>query len=78
MKHVYRVRFESRYSGVRLWMEDTATVLGNGDASKVVEIVRRRELRRSFEDVTKRGKIVTRRAIAFRMIGVERIAQVDY
>jgi hypothetical protein len=78
MKHVYEVEFELRYSGIREWMPESVHVLGNGDASKVVEQVRRHEFKGSFEDVTKAGEVVTRRVVDFRMTGVTQVMKVDY
>lgn len=77
MRHVYDVKFEIRYEGIKDWMPDSVHVLGNGDASKAVEAVRRKELKGGFEDTVK-GKIVWRKARGFRMTGVEQLTHVNY
>jgi len=77
MNHVYEVKFETRYTGWG-WLEDSARVLANGSATKAVEMVRRHEMKESFEDFTKGHKRVIRRAIGFRMTGVQQLTHVDY
>ena len=74
MASIYRVDYEERYKGLREWMGDHEEVISNNGAESAVKKVKRLSLRKSFEDVTKRGRVVDRKCVGFRLVAVERLA----
>lgn len=74
MASIYSVDYEERYKGLREWISDRDDVLSNNGAESAVKKVKRLALRRSFEDMTKRGKVVVRKCVGFRLVAVEKLA----
>jgi hypothetical protein len=74
MKHLYKVEFEIKYSGIGEWIGDEVIhVVANGDGLKAVAAARKVALKKEFTD----GDGSLRRAINARLVGLEQLQQID-
>jgi len=74
MKHLYKVEFEIKYSGIGEWIGDeTVHVVANGDGLKAVAAARRVAMKKEFTD----GDGTLRRATNVRLVGLEQLQEID-
>lgn len=74
MKHLYKVEFEIKYSGVGEWIGDEAVhVIANGDGLKAVATARKVAMKKEFTD----GDGTLRRATNARLVGLEQLQEID-
>ena len=74
MKHLYKVEFEIKYSGIGEWIGDHIVhVIANGDGMKAIAKASRLAKRHEFKD----GDGSTRRAQKVRVVGLEQQQEID-
>ncbi len=74
MKHLYKVEFEIKYSGIGEWMDENYIhVVANGDGLKAVAAARKVAMKKEFTD----GDGTLRRVVNVRLIGLEQLQEID-
>jgi hypothetical protein len=77
VKHLYKVTFDAKYTGIGDLQEETVNVVGNGDGLKAIEKAKRQVVGRKFDDRQPWGAYVTRKCVWVKVIGLEQLHEID-
>lgn len=74
MRHLWKVEFEIKYSGIGEWVGDKQfRVISNSNGLKAISKARPLALKRQFKD----GDGSIRRALDCRVVGLEQLNEID-
>jgi hypothetical protein len=78
MKHLWKVTFDAKYTGLRELQEESVKIVANGDGMKAVNKARRRIVGSTFDDGPfSGGQWITRKCRFVKLTGLEMLSKID-